>query len=176
MPCPGFFNWTMTYRLDSDIPKPYGWIEPRRRPDTTLAGYLRRRRWPPYDRPAFLRGLGSRGAEFRRPAKKPKLVAWIVSRCSVHSGRERYFSELNKYVPIDVMGGCSRRNVSCSPYGDRRRDNCTLAVRREYKFYLSFENAICDQVSGIGKIKSFLIFFFLLDQIASSTLQKSSGG
>jgi hypothetical protein len=23
-----FFNWTMTYRLDSDFPRPYGWIEP----------------------------------------------------------------------------------------------------------------------------------------------------
>jgi len=24
----GFFNWTMTYRLDSDIVHPYGWFEP----------------------------------------------------------------------------------------------------------------------------------------------------
>jgi hypothetical protein len=24
-----FFNWTMTYRLDSDIPEPYGYIESR---------------------------------------------------------------------------------------------------------------------------------------------------
>ncbi len=24
-----FFNWTMTYRLDSDIPEPYGYLESR---------------------------------------------------------------------------------------------------------------------------------------------------
>merc|ERR1711894_122195 len=24
----GFFNWTMTFRLDSDFPNPYGWVEP----------------------------------------------------------------------------------------------------------------------------------------------------
>ena len=23
-----FFNWTSTYRWDSDFPSPYGWIEP----------------------------------------------------------------------------------------------------------------------------------------------------
>ena len=25
----GFFNLTMTYRLDSNIPRPYGWIQAR---------------------------------------------------------------------------------------------------------------------------------------------------
>jgi len=25
---PRFFNWTMTYRWDSDVVHPYGWIEP----------------------------------------------------------------------------------------------------------------------------------------------------
>jgi hypothetical protein len=28
-PLAGFFNWTMTYRLDSDIPNPYGFFAPR---------------------------------------------------------------------------------------------------------------------------------------------------
>lgn len=27
----GFFNWTMTYRWDSDVVHPYGWIEPKLR-------------------------------------------------------------------------------------------------------------------------------------------------
>lgn len=27
----GFFNWTMTYRWDSDVVHPYGWIEPKPR-------------------------------------------------------------------------------------------------------------------------------------------------
>jgi len=38
--------------------------------------------------------------------KKSKLVAWVVSRCNVPSGRDEYVNELKRYVDVDVYGKC----------------------------------------------------------------------
>lgn len=37
---------------------------------------------------------------------KKKLAAWFVSNCRTASRREDFVSELEKYVPIDIYGGC----------------------------------------------------------------------
>ena len=87
----------MTYRKDSDIAAPYGWIVP-------------------IDQPA----LGPFQTTFNQPTKladlrkdfvgdikvKKKLVAWIVSNCDTDSEREKYVEELRKYIPVDIYGSC----------------------------------------------------------------------
>ncbi len=55
-------------------------------------------------------------------ARKPRLVAWIVSHCRTHSRRENYARELGRHVGVDVFGGCGRpfrcrRNI----YGGRKK-------------------------------------------------------
>ena len=70
----GKFNATMTYRRDSDIPTPYGYITPL-----------------PTPRPINVSGLAR---------KKTKLVAWVTSNCVTTSKRERYVRELQKYIKV----------------------------------------------------------------------------
>ncbi len=70
-------------------------------------------------------------------------MAWIVSNCETRSDREGYVRELRKYVGVDIMGGCGSR--PCDQHHRSRSDNCSAAVDNDYKFYLSFENSLCDQ-------------------------------
>lgn len=72
------FNWTMTYRFDSDVPSPYfsalaGHTEPTPLPDINL---------------------------------RSKAVAWIVSKCLTSSGRETYVEQLEKHIDVHIFGGC----------------------------------------------------------------------
>lgn len=75
-----------------------------------------------------------------------KLVFWIVSNCKTPSKRERLVSELEKYIEIDIYGGCSHFNNSkpdpCRKSSDPNK--CWTDLFSQYKFYLSFENSNCD--------------------------------
>ncbi|XP_013417303.1 alpha-(1,3)-fucosyltransferase C [Lingula anatina] len=74
------FNWTMSHRLDSDIPFTYGKIVERNTP-------LEK--------------------DFVSVAKtKSKLVVWMVSNCDTHSRREQFVMELQKYIKVDIIGAC----------------------------------------------------------------------
>ena len=127
----GFFNWTMTYRLDSDIPKPYGFLA-----DKNSSGnhfnltLLKDREWRKQS-PADL----IYPEEIRKRANRKKLVAWVVSHCRTKSNREGYVREMQKYIQVDIYGKCGTpakcKNRSCDD------------LLEDYKFYLSFENSIC---------------------------------
>ena len=108
------FNLTVTYRLDSDISIPYGRFENVN------------------DHPQL--GI-STPANFA--TVKSKLVAWVVSNCKTPSRRELYVKKLLKYIPVDIYGKCG--NLNC----DRKR-TCFSSISNTYKFYLSFENSICE--------------------------------
>ncbi|XP_067660248.1 alpha-(1,3)-fucosyltransferase C-like [Haliotis asinina] len=77
----GVFNWTMTYRLDSDIIYPYGVFY---------------RRQPPLK------------ANFSQIAlNKTKSALWFVSNCNTPSKRQQYVKELRKYnISVDMYGNC----------------------------------------------------------------------
>ncbi|XP_044854995.1 3-galactosyl-N-acetylglucosaminide 4-alpha-L-fucosyltransferase FUT3-like [Mauremys mutica] len=68
------FNLTMSYRRDSDIFTPYGWLEVLSQPQN-----------------------------FSIPAKS-KLVAWVVSNWNPASRRVQYYGELKKYLHVDIYG------------------------------------------------------------------------
>ncbi|XP_061457798.1 3-galactosyl-N-acetylglucosaminide 4-alpha-L-fucosyltransferase FUT3-like [Rhineura floridana] len=70
----GRFNLTMSYRRDSDIFTPYGWLEVLAQPENVTI--------PP----------------------KSKLVAWVVSNWNPGSRRVRYYEELKKHIHVDVFG------------------------------------------------------------------------
>ncbi|XP_040264833.1 4-galactosyl-N-acetylglucosaminide 3-alpha-L-fucosyltransferase FUT5-like [Bufo bufo] len=67
-------NLTMSYRTDSDIFSPYGWLEPNQREENFTI--------PP----------------------KTKLVAWAISKWKPHSKRVRYYRKLKKFLPVDIYG------------------------------------------------------------------------
>ncbi|XP_005100401.1 4-galactosyl-N-acetylglucosaminide 3-alpha-L-fucosyltransferase 9-like [Aplysia californica] len=70
--------------------------------------------------------------------RKRKLVAWLSSNSKTQSKRQEYFSELLKYIPIDNL---ARRTAKCSK---KRDPECLSMINETYKFYLSFESAMCD--------------------------------
>ncbi|XP_015904176.1 glycoprotein 3-alpha-L-fucosyltransferase A-like [Parasteatoda tepidariorum] len=68
-----------------------------------------------------------------------KMVAWFVSDCNTDSKREDYVSEMQKHIDVDIYGRCG--NKKCYP---SQSSICYETVLKNYKFYLSFENAICE--------------------------------
>lgn len=126
----GFFNWTMTYRWDSDIVHPYGWMVP-----------LNSSAVPMNPEPAQLKGLlaQTRAEGAVNYAKgKSRLVAWIVSHCDSAGGRDDYVQRLKEYVDVDIYGKCGKLQCNRSDDGACRR-----MVERDYKFYIAMENSYC---------------------------------
>ncbi|XP_057604603.1 alpha-(1,3)-fucosyltransferase 4 [Hippopotamus amphibius kiboko] len=74
------FNWTLSYRADSDIFVPYGYLYPRSHPREQPLGLV-----PPL-------------------ARKQGLVAWVVSNWDERQARVRYYRQLSQYVTVDVFG------------------------------------------------------------------------
>lgn len=82
------FNWTLSYRADSDVFVPYGYLYPRTHPSDQ----------PPGLAPSL--------------ARKRGLVAWVVSNWDERQARVRYYHQLSQHVSVDVFGkGGSRRPV-----------------------------------------------------------------
>ncbi|VDI38682.1 Hypothetical predicted protein [Mytilus galloprovincialis] len=77
--------------------------------------------------------------------EKQKDLAWIVSHCKTDSRREDYVKELQKYIQVDIYGGCG--TLSCQrrhPFELKDHNRCKSYVSQNYKFYLSFENSLCN--------------------------------
>ncbi|XP_019512715.1 PREDICTED: alpha-(1,3)-fucosyltransferase 4 [Hipposideros armiger] len=82
------FNWTLSYRADSDVFVPYGYLYPRTHPSDQPPGLV----------PSL--------------ARKRGLVAWVVSNWDERQARVRYYHQLSQHVSVDVFGkGESRRPV-----------------------------------------------------------------
>ncbi|KAI0217044.1 Alpha-(1,3)-fucosyltransferase C [Lamellibrachia satsuma] len=111
------FNLTMTYKRSADISWDYGLCT--RKNETE--------RVQKHD-PA--RNLA---------AGKNHLAAWFVSNCDVQSKREGYVDELMKYIDVHKYG-CGG-NYSCQKSQNQR---CDQMLNTTYKFYLSFENSLCE--------------------------------
>lgn len=116
-----FFNWTMTYRVDSDVPIYYGEI-------------LRKKRYWNITVNSTATVLNSKEIL----GKSKKLVAWVVSNCVTSSKREMYVKSLQKYLQVDIYGDCGPLNCSKSS-----QTECNNLIGDNYKFYLAFENSIC---------------------------------
>ncbi|XP_076262598.1 glycoprotein 3-alpha-L-fucosyltransferase A-like isoform X2 [Rhynchophorus ferrugineus] len=110
----GIFNWSMTYRIDSDIPVPYGRTLLKRNPEFDMKLILNKRR--------------------------DVLVAIMGSNCHGHNHRWKYVKELQKYIAVDVYGGCGPMKNACP--GHFKADCPAID---QYLFYLSFENSNCDE-------------------------------
>ncbi|XP_078666669.1 alpha-(1,3)-fucosyltransferase 7-like [Branchiostoma floridae x Branchiostoma belcheri] len=126
--CPGFpsinfetyrsvFNWTITYRADSDSSGAWGSLHRT------------------YQR------LEVEGVDPKKDyaAGKKKLAVWFISKCNTQANRVAYATELVKHMHVDVFGRCGKTvcakwNVTCMP-----------GIIRQYKFYLAFENMKCKE-------------------------------
>lgn len=108
------FNWTMTYRSDSQVQVKYGEILPRIKMCNELL------------------------SRHRSVFERPKGAIWMVSNCRTEGKREQYVKELKKFFHVDVYGKCSRSN-HCEP----KQSEACYKLLNNYKYYLSFENSFC---------------------------------
>ncbi len=90
----------MTYKSDSSFLWNYGHIKE--------IGGGHHKLWLPYNETDFKLHLPSRPKSFFALAKRPKLVAWIVSQCNSRSRREKYVELLQKEIPGEV---CRSRDL-----------------------------------------------------------------
>ncbi|MFH4980517.1 hypothetical protein AB6A40_007226 [Gnathostoma spinigerum] len=65
---------------------------------------------------------------------KTMAVLQLVSNCETRSRREQYVKVLSKYIPVTVLGECSK--TQCN-------DSCAEHQLLIHRFYLAFENSIC---------------------------------
>ncbi|KAK4025330.1 hypothetical protein OUZ56_014403 [Daphnia magna] len=150
-----YFNWTMTYRRDSDILLLYGRIRPKPSAPTTSEEIQARIR---ETRTKFNcdrievddnKTTGTASAICNEKTKKKKsLVAAMISHCTTDGRREHYIKRLKKHVKVDVYGFCDEDDLGsglrCEPHELlTSTPECYDMLESNYKFYLSFENAIC---------------------------------
>jgi glycoprotein 3-alpha-L-fucosyltransferase len=116
----------MTYRQDSDIVHSYGRYIFR-----NLSYTIRDYQSIDY----YLSSKNNRSTfdiakEFSRRQNR---ILWIVSNCKTRTKRNEIANDLKNNFPIDQYGKCS---------SSKKIDNITELLRN-YKFYLAFENAHC---------------------------------
>ena len=115
------FNVTWTYSKTSDI-------------------------WTNYSHPRNFGGLFQKVIGRAKSSKnyalgKIKPIAWFLSRCSKERMfRLNYATNLQKFIPVDIYGKCGP--LKCEKRTPFRY--CSELLEKEYKFYLSFENSLCD--------------------------------
>jgi alpha-1,3-fucosyltransferase len=126
-----YFNWTMSYRLNSDVRLLYGRVSPRPTAPTTA------------DETRKMIEETHLSSTKNYAANKTQPVGWMVSHCDTNSLRETYVRQLSKFIPVDVYGECG--NLSCPRNNDHwlSYPECYTMLEEKYKFYLSFENSIC---------------------------------
>ena len=83
------------------------------------------------------------GRENQHLAEKKKgsqglTIAQYVSNCETAVGRENLVDMIDYLTPVDIYGNCG--DFYCSQLEEV---NCLNLLGDKYKFYLSFENAMC---------------------------------
>lgn len=75
-------------------------------------------------------------------AGKSKGALAYVSNCnSMQYDRLTVMRALSKHIPVDIFGNCGMSDP-CANVADR--DACRADMHRQYHFYLSFENSLCE--------------------------------
>lgn len=108
----GVFNLTLTYRTDSDIFLPYGFLMPNSVGDASRNSDRYLRTPSPSD------------------VRRPRLLAWVVSNWDPSHRRVAFFTQLRQKLPVDVYGRVGR------PFA-----GSVVELLRKYQFYLALENS-----------------------------------
>lgn len=123
----------MTYRWDSDVVAPYGYVRP--------IGNVPLH--PSKHQMKFYLSNNLKGKNYAKG--KTKMAVWFVSNCkTVLSSRNELVNELKKYIAIDVYGTCG--NMTCPKKQDESYESteeCRDLAASQHKFYLSLENSLC---------------------------------
>ncbi|XP_029950086.1 alpha-(1,3)-fucosyltransferase 4-like [Salarias fasciatus] len=111
----GIYNLTLSYREDSDIFLPYGYLIPNVLLDKVPQAH-------------FAKPLQSSSDP------RPGFVAWVVSHWEDGLERVHFYRLLKDYIKIDLFG---HAGTTVLPPGH----NSVVQMLRQYRFYLAFENS-----------------------------------
>lgn len=133
-----FYNWTMTYRRDSDIllRQSFGTFKPLEK--SVITSNHKATRIKMLSSSRLMKRPSKQAKAVSRIGSKNKLVAWFPSRCNTSVNREEYVRQLSAFIPVDIYGDCG--NLSC--HNDCFHNGFEM-LRAGYKFYLSFEEHWC---------------------------------
>lgn len=129
-----YFNWTMTYRIDSDVPWMYLTVKDRN--GNVVA---------PRQNVNWITNMDSTPNELIDQLRnKTKAVAWFVSNCKTLNHREEYVKKLKWFLQklgldIDIYGRCGEKKCPIDNI-----EVCWEYLRNDYYFYLSFENSFSE--------------------------------
>ena len=129
------FNWTISYSKASDFYSPFGEFNQLR--DHPSGMELK----------TLIRQFGENNRHLAKNRTKLQ-AAWFASNCRSTSVREELVKELRHHMKVDVFGKCG--SMKCAREGqddtlDTKEDNeCYKKVSKTYRFYLSFENSLCN--------------------------------
>lgn len=113
------FNFTSTYRIDSDFPR--------------LTGSYKK----------FVWGFNKSFNENRDFSHgKTHFAAAIIGNCGGSSGRLTIIKKIQKFIPVTLLGRCGTK---CTDFfKNSSNQDCKELVAQSHKFYFSFENSICN--------------------------------
>ncbi|XP_045178836.2 alpha-(1,3)-fucosyltransferase fut-5-like [Mercenaria mercenaria] len=142
-----YFNWTMTYRIDSDIPYVYGSVIPNKVDKNYVIQSIEINNNfrnigmnASLDEKVISNYTGDVNKNYSDIFRqKTETALWFVSHCRTPSKREVYASELAKYTNVTKVGKCNMNRSSSCP----KRSDCDTDWAKKYKFYLAFENSLC---------------------------------
>lgn len=110
------FNWTMTYRLDSDIVVKYGGFVSKNLTSTNTSITVV---------PINLEN-------------KTDMAYWMVSHCYTSSRREDFVESLSRVFPVDIYGKCGM--ATCPK---EKTLQCLNNFSNKYFFSFTLENSLC---------------------------------
>lgn len=134
-----FFNWTMTYRYQSDIIASYYFaqayvhksshyyqlmLEEKKRKNLQFETYT----------------VGYQLSDEILAEKKLGTAAALISNCGGGSKRLRFLMFLRRYMDLKIYGKCG---TECPAGVD-----CREFIARNYYFFFSFENSLCQDYTS----------------------------
>ncbi|XP_047995513.1 alpha-(1,3)-fucosyltransferase C-like [Leguminivora glycinivorella] len=126
-----FFNWTWTYRLNSE--SRWGYLVVRDAENKIIGPNIDMHWMKLEDMDPVSEELV---VQLRN---KTKVAAWFVSHCGTKNRREKFAEKLQQELKpynltIDVYG-------RCGPLSCKGTEECFQLIKTDYYFYLSFENS-----------------------------------
>ena len=73
-------------------------------------------------------------------ATRPRVAVWVASHCNTDSRREDLVAALQGFMAVTTVGKCGE--LQCGK--NHMDDHCFRWLAASHLFYLSFENALCD--------------------------------
>lgn len=127
-----FFNWTWTYKLNSDVM----FAEIAIKDSTgTVIGPREDINWIP-----LTKMLPTSTSVSKKLSTKSRAAAWYLTDCEALVLHSNYIKRLRNelrayYFTVDILGPCE--NVRCNTEG---KNMCSALIESNYYFYLAFEN------------------------------------